>query len=210
MTQHPFTAFANHRLFPQSRSRSHAPNASGCCLKGLGQPSPPRNPHVRPRTRPESKACDPSVWPQVAPAASTARALSPKPDPSLPRLPPWEDFKRRPQSVSVEILHNGPHRNSFTRAAVHPNLKCCGADRRSGHWCIVQRMIDYNVGVWAKRPSMALGANVASCPNRSLAIPLNAAVQLSHRGHSFILQHFVNRKDSIRTLWAFANVAATA
>lgn len=39
-------------------------------------------------------------------------------------------------------------------AAVDPNLKCCGADRRSGHWCIVQRIVVYNVGVWAKRPSM--------------------------------------------------------
>jgi hypothetical protein len=166
MTQHPFTAFANHRLFPQSRSRSHAPNASGCCLKGLGQPSPPRNPHVRPRTRPESKACDPSVWPQVAPAASTARVLSPKPDPSLPRLPPWEDFQRGPQSVRVEILHNGPHRNSFTLADIEHALRLYSAASRK-QTLIVQAPSGSLGGQIGGQSAMSL--RLRQCPVLTLA-----------------------------------------
>ena len=77
MTQHTITAMADQRLFPQSRSRSHAPDASGRCLKGVGKPPPPESPPLTRRTRPESNARDLPVWAPVAPAAPPARAFSP-------------------------------------------------------------------------------------------------------------------------------------
>ncbi len=51
------------------------------------------------------------------------------------RLPPWEDFQRGPQSVLAETLHTGPHRKSFTKAAVRFKRSIGHLGRKEGFRC---------------------------------------------------------------------------